>query len=98
MALNHDAPELFRCRPTFISTHPIITFSGTVITFQTKPEYTAVVQTKNRTHALAEALQYVGVLSALIISLSEETGCTAGKKTGCVKLPPAAVCWEKLNK
>lgn len=84
MALNHDAPELFRCSPTFISTHPIITFSGTVITFQTKPEYTAVVQTKNRTHALAvlsaEALQYVGVLSALIISLSEETGCTTGKE------------------
>lgn len=83
-------------------THAIIIFSGTVITFQTKSEHTAVVQTKNGAHALAilsaEALQYVGVLSALIISLSEEAGCTTGKKTGCVKLPLAAVCLEKLDK
>lgn len=86
-----DVPELFRCSPTFMIIHPIITFSGVVMTLQTKPEYTAVVQTKNGTHALAilfaEALQYVGVLSALIISLSEEK-----------KLPLAAVCLEKLNK
>lgn len=83
MALNHDVPEMFRCSPTFMITHPIITFSGTVITSQTKPEYTAVVQTKSGAHALAvlsaEALQYVGVLSALILSLSEEAGRTTGK-------------------